>query len=1388
MNEADDGTTRSSAPAPSHEPNTSAKGPRSRARRIARAAAWSVAGLFGLLILLIAIGAWLLGRETTLQRIAVEAEKALHGQLTLEGVTGSIYDRVAFDRLVFRTRTQVITVEKGSLRYALEPFARRFTISDAHAKKLTIEIIGKSDEPTNEPDTLELPAAMRIDTLRIDALHLDTIAIVQKEAMTSLTNADLRGRYAFENGGKRWIIESIAVKSPWGAASGNASLAATRPFAIEGRLLAEGKAFDVPYRAPLVIAGKLADLRLASVFSLSDPKYHPLAGRASARVLPFRDQPIADAMLHVAGISPKRWKANLPEADIAVDATIVPLAGPLSSPAPGGAAGSHPFRGTLRIVNGAPGRIDRDRLPVAALNADVTGDSLSLDFSRIVADLGAAGHMNGKGIYVFASGGTPSFDGAVRALDLRAIHGKLIASKFAGPLAVSRREGVIHFDTTLADAGRSVKLRGELEAQDEGTRIRIAEARVVLGASRVAASGTLDLAKSRPFDLKGEVAHLNPRDFGDFPKADVNATFKLAGTMGAPATARNPQVFRVAADLRIEPSRVMERPVAGTLIGTLEGAIADKAGARPERPAVTIRQIVNAKVALAFGANRVDVQGDFGRPQDRLKWTVDAPRLADLGAGVGGSLKGTGFLGGTFAEPAIDFTIAGDGLRVSRSIASAAANVAKTSAATAATTPTAAATTKNSEDKSVQKTAATATTAATTYSLKTLRGQGRLLAGPSGVLDADIALTEFRDGPGPSPTVQSAEGHVKGTRDAHTLTLTAKSDRFDITTAAHGGLEGLSAWRGVIDTLASRGRVPFALAGPATLLASKERIDVGATRLKFNEGQVDLARLTYSLGEVATAGSATGFPLAIVGTFSRDFSRQVATSLKFGGRWDLRIGETIDGNVMLFRESGNIQFLTEPKFNVDPEKIDVSATIVANHVAAQISAAGRGLGRIEASIETRLSKRDGQWGLAGDAPLALKSDIDIPDLRWLARLSGRPGLDLYGRLQVAVTGHGTVAHPLLAGHATGDAIGVRWPGQGINFHDGHLDVDFDGDRVILRQATLAAGNGKLNASGDLRLADRKVSGALAVKLDKFEAVSRTDRTMVVSGTGTARFGAAGIDLTADLKADRGSLQLAERRGPILSDDIVIVGREKSDEDVPARSVPVRFEVKFDMGDDFKVKGSGFDGKLGGVIRIAGVGTDLRAIGTVVVREGTYEAYGQRLTIDRGNLTFSGPIDNPALDIHAVRKNLAVEAGVQISGTALAPQARLTSNPNVPDTEKLSWLVLGHGLSGSSKSDFGLLTTAAASLLGSSDSVGIQSRIAATLGVDEIGVSGLGGDRGGLLTIGKQISSRLRVTFEQGFTKAATLIKIRYNIYQRVDLQLQTGTESAVDVFYTFSFD
>ena len=55
-------------------------------------------------------------------------------------------------------------------------------------------------------------------------------------------------------------------------------------------------------------------------------------------------------------------------------------------------------------------------------------------------------------------------------------------------------------------------------------------------------------------------------------------------------------------------------------------------------------------------------------------------------------------------------------------------------------------------------------------------------------------------------------------------------------------------------------------------------------------------------------------------------------------------------------------------------------------------------------------------------------------------------------------------------------------------------------------------------------------------------------------------------------------------------------------------------------------------------------------GAINAERCTYTAYGQRLTIERGKLYFDGPLDNPGLDVLALRKNLPVEAGVEVTGT------------------------------------------------------------------------------------------------------------------------------------------
>ncbi|MDO9054136.1 MAG: translocation/assembly module TamB domain-containing protein, partial [Gallionella sp.] len=232
-----------------------------------------------------------------------------------------------------------------------------------------------------------------------------------------------------------------------------------------------------------------------------------------------------------------------------------------------------------------------------------------------------------------------------------------------------------------------------------------------------------------------------------------------------------------------------------------------------------------------------------------------------------------------------------------------------------------------------------------------------------------------------------------------------------------------------------------------------------------------------------------------------------------------------------------------------------------------------------------------------------------------------------------------------------------------------------------------------------------------------------------------------------------------------------------------------FDLDMDLGDNFFIKGQGLDAQLGGALKLtAANGASPVSRGSVRVSKGSYSAYGQRLEIERGILNFQGPLDNPSLNILAWRKNQAVEAGVSLTGTAQSPRVNLVSNPNVSDSKKLSWLVLGHDLEASDGKDFSAMQAAAGALLAGNESIALQQKIAHAAGLEEVSIRGAGGLESTMLTLGKRLSSRAYLSYEQGLTGVGTLMKINYTLTKRLSAQAQAGTTPAVDLFYTFSFD
>ena len=238
-------------------------------------------------------------------------------------------------------------------------------------------------------------------------------------------------------------------------------------------------------------------------------------------------------------------------------------------------------------------------------------------------------------------------------------------------------------------------------------------------------------------------------------------------------------------------------------------------------------------------------------------------------------------------------------------------------------------------------------------------------------------------------------------------------------------------------------------------------------------------------------------------------------------------------------------------------------------------------------------------------------------------------------------------------------------------------------------------DGYAEASGRWSLTDG--GGQLRLTLYRFPALQRSDRYAMVSGTVDLNVALPRIDIVGDLKADAGwfSLEILQRAHAGRRCEGAPAGR-RSRRGIHAAAD--QHEPPFDMGPRFYITGMGLDAGLLGSIQILLSDGRLTGVGALRTRGGGIEAYGQKLRLRRGTLTFQGRLDNPVLDIRALRTGEQVEAGVKVAGTAQRPRIDLVSYPDVSDVEKLSWLLLGRGPDGSG-GDAALLLSVGTALLG-----------------------------------------------------------------------------------------
>ena len=271
-----------------------------------------------------------------------------------------------------------------------------------------------------------------------------------------------------------------------------------------------------------------------------------------------------------------------------------------------------------------------------------------------------------------------------------------------------------------------------------------------------------------------------------------------------------------------------------------------------------------------------------------------------------------------------------------------------------------------------------------------------------------------------------------------------------------------------------------------------------------------------------------------------------------------------------------------------------------------------------------------------------------------------------------------------------------------------------------------------------------------------------------------------LSVSGNLNVPRGTIEIRElpAQAVSVSEDEVIVGAEEKEGGLRTLNMDVTVVVG---EDEVSFSGFGVTGNLEGTLRI---GNNLDTRGALQLVEGRYEAYGQELDLRRARLVFVGPLSEPYLDIEAVRRVDNVVAGIRLSGPVSSPRTEVFSEPEMPQTDALSYVILGRAPQ--SRGDEGQMSRAAISL-GLTQANKVTQGIGEEFGIRNLTLEAEGsGDESAVVASG-YLTDELSIRYGVGIFQPITTVALRYDIGRYFYLEAASGLAASLDIFYTRDF-
>jgi translocation and assembly module TamB len=455
------------------------------------------------------------------------------------------------------------------------------------------------------------------------------------------------------------------------------------------------------------------------------------------------------------------------------------------------------------------------------------------------------------------------------------------------------------------------------------------------------------------------------------------------------------------------------------------------------------------------------------------------------------------------------------------------------------------------------------------------------------------------------------------------------------------------------------------------------------------------------------------------------------------------------------------------------------ATLRLDKNAAVLNAAINAEPGLTASLE--MSADD----LTVTAPLNAHLRFNGEEWAWITTLL--PDIDnIEGVVSADLHATGSIESPALSGEARWQNGALAVPA--LNLPLTEISITFAGtsagDLSVNGNATTGGGTlsivGKVediassSPSFDIRLTGDQAD---LLNWSGYRATASPDISVTGDRIGTRISGTVDID-----SADIAIKELPE--GAVKqSRDVTVVGREEGSQDATRLSG----EVDVTLGDSFHLEAFGLDTDLEGEMRfILRDGREPQGHGEVRLIDGFFEAYGQRLEIEHGTMFFTGPLDDPLINVRATRRveNMdgTVVVGINLSGRVRELNSSIFSEPAMSEAEALSYLILGRPLEDASADEGNNLSNSAYSL-GLRQAALITNQIGQTVGLDELTIGGSNQNTTELIA-GKQLNSRLYARYVYGVFSRLGKLLLRYRLSESFSVELGAGEHQSMDLLYT----